>query len=91
MPWSIGVWRPVTAALSLSLALAVLGLVPTSARASSAAVDGAAIDGYVAAKMRMPRIPGVALAIVKDDQVVYLKGYGQADPAGEPVAPQTRS
>ena len=85
----MGVWRMVTASLSLALALAVLGPVATSARASSAVVDGAAIDGYIAAKMRAPRIPGVALAIVKDDQAVYVKGYGQADPAGHPVTPQT--
>jgi CubicO group peptidase (beta-lactamase class C family) len=34
-------------------------------------------------------IPGVALAIVKDDQILYLKGYGQADPSGRPMTPQT--
>jgi CubicO group peptidase (beta-lactamase class C family) len=88
--WTMGVWRAVTASLALALALAVLGPVATSARASTAAVvDGGAIDDYIAAKMRAPRIPGVALATVLDDQVVYLKGYGQADPAGHPVTPQT--
>lgn len=48
-----------------------------------------AIDAYIASKMRWPRIPGLALAIVKDDRIVYLKSYGEADPSGRPVTPQT--
>ena len=83
------VWRLVTASLGLALVLTVVGPVAATARASSAPVDGAAIDNYVAARMQAPPIPGVALAIVKDDHVVYLKGYGQADPHGDPVTPQT--
>src|SRR3982750_1949684 len=51
--------------------------------------DSKAIDEYVESKMRLPRIPGVAVAIVKDDQIVYLKGYGQADPSGRPMTAQT--
>jgi CubicO group peptidase (beta-lactamase class C family) len=39
--------------------------------------------------MRASRIPGLALGIVKGDQIVYLKGYGQADSSGRPVTPQT--
>ncbi len=52
-------------------------------------IDSNAIDTYIADKMLWPRIPGLALAIVKGDQIVYLKGYGQADPSGHPVTPQT--
>ncbi|HEX7774460.1 MAG TPA: serine hydrolase domain-containing protein, partial [Pyrinomonadaceae bacterium] len=26
---------------------------------------------------------------MKDDKIVYLKGYGQADPSGRPMTPQT--
>lgn len=48
-----------------------------------------AIDAYIASKMRWPRIPGLAVAIVKDDRIVYLKGYGEADSSGRPVTPQT--
>ncbi len=83
------VWHPVTTSLSLALALTVLVPFAASARGSGAPVDGAAIDDYVRAKMQAPRIPGAALAIVNGDQTVYLKGYGQADPAGDPVTPQT--
>ena len=47
------------------------------------------IDEYVTAKMRSARIPGVAVAAVKGDQIVYLKGYGRADQTSRPVTPQT--
>ncbi|HZD58346.1 MAG TPA: serine hydrolase domain-containing protein [Anaerolineales bacterium] len=51
--------------------------------------DFETIDEYVTAQMRSARIPGLALAIVKGDQIVYLKGYGRADQSGRPVTPQT--
>ncbi len=34
------------------------------------------LDAYVAATMKDWKVPGVALAIVKDDSIVYAKGYG---------------
>ena len=52
-------------------------------------IDFNAIDQYINAKMRLPRIPGLALAIVKGDRIIYVKGYGQADQSGHPVTPQT--
>jgi len=51
--------------------------------------DFAAIDSYVEAQMQDKRIPGLALAVVQGDQILYLKGYGNADPSGRPVTPQT--
>lgn len=48
-----------------------------------------AVDEYVIAKMRSANIPGLSLAIVKGDQMIYLRGYGKADPSGRPVTPQT--
>jgi len=39
--------------------------------------------------MSATAMPGLALAIVKGDDVVYLKGYGRADRSGRPVTPQT--
>jgi CubicO group peptidase (beta-lactamase class C family) len=49
----------------------------------------AAIDAYVTARMKDLHIPGVAIGIVKSHQIVYLKGFGIADPSGRPVTPQT--
>jgi CubicO group peptidase (beta-lactamase class C family) len=65
------------------------------ARSALASSDGSddldvnAIDGYVTARMRAARIPGVALGIVKGDRIAYLQGYGRADASGRPVTPQT--
>ncbi|HEX8361760.1 MAG TPA: serine hydrolase [Longimicrobium sp.] len=49
----------------------------------------AGMDEYVAAAMRDWKIPGLALAIVKDDSVVYARGWGVTGPGGPPVDPQT--
>ncbi|THA80625.1 serine hydrolase [Streptomyces sp. A0592] len=45
---------------------------------TDAAVDKAvaALDGSVTDKMRRTGVPGVAVAVVHNDKVVYLKGFG---------------
>jgi CubicO group peptidase (beta-lactamase class C family) len=58
-------------------------------RAESAPGDFKAVDDYIAAQMEAAHIPGLSVAIVKGDQIVYLKGYGQADASGRAVTPQT--
>jgi CubicO group peptidase (beta-lactamase class C family) len=35
------------------------------------------------------QIPGLALSIVHNDEIVYTQGYGVAGPDGTPVTPQT--
>src|SRR5690242_19761476 len=52
-----------------------------SARAESAPRDFHAVDDYITARMETARIPGLSVAIVQGEQIVYLKGYGQADPS----------
>ncbi|MDR8389819.1 serine hydrolase [Aliifodinibius sp. S!AR15-10] len=47
------------------------------------------IDRYLQGQMVEADIPGAALAIVKGDQIVHLKGYGQTDLSGNVVTPQT--
>ena len=51
--------------------------------------DFAAIDTYVTEQMNDLGIPGMALGIVQDGQIVHLKGFGVADSAGRTVTPQT--
>ena len=48
-------------------------------------------DGVVAAYMRKDKLPGVTLAIVKDGEIVLLKGYGIAgvDPERKSALPMT--
>lgn len=47
------------------------------------------VDAYIAREMKRQSLPGLALAIVQGDRILYLKGYGQADPSGRPVTPET--
>jgi CubicO group peptidase (beta-lactamase class C family) len=47
------------------------------------------IDAYIQSRMRADHIPGLALGVVRGDQVVYLKGYGVAGPDERAVTPQT--
>ena len=56
------------------LVLSLLLLTPSLARAEP--VDAAAIDAAVKKSLDAWRVPGVALAIVRDGEVVYLKGHG---------------
>jgi CubicO group peptidase (beta-lactamase class C family) len=51
--------------------------------------DFASVDAYVKAEMDELKIPGMELAIVHGDQLVYSQGYGVADPSGRPVTAQT--
>jgi CubicO group peptidase (beta-lactamase class C family) len=71
------------------LLLAGMNLFQRNILASDDQTNYEAIDEYITARMRSDHIPGVALAIVKGDQIVYLKGYGRADQSGRPVTPQT--
>lgn len=47
------------------------------------------VDAYISREMKRQRLPGLSIAIVRGDQVVYTKGYGQADGSGRPVTPET--
>lgn len=47
------------------------------------------VNAYLQARIRDLRLPGLALAIVQDDQVIYQRGFGITDPTGRPVTPQT--
>jgi CubicO group peptidase (beta-lactamase class C family) len=56
---------------------------------SAAKIDLQAVDEYLQAQVRANRIPGLAVAIVQGDRIIFSKGYGQAAP-GKPVTPQTQ-
>lgn len=47
------------------------------------------IDAYIEKQMRRLKIPGVSLAIVQDDKIVHLRGFGKARPGGRAPSPQT--
>ncbi len=47
------------------------------------------IDAFVSEQMQRNGIPGLALALVDGDKVIFMKGYGKADQTGRAVTPQT--
>ena len=67
-------------------AAALLAAAPLSAQ-TRAAPDWAAFDRYVANAARDWRVPGLAIAVVSGDSLVFAKGYGVAE-LGKP-APAT--
>jgi CubicO group peptidase (beta-lactamase class C family) len=67
--------------------LASFGL--TSATAQQRPLDG--FDAYVARAMTDWRVPGLAIVVVKDDSVVFIKGYGVRELGKpDPVTVHTR-
>lgn len=60
----------------LSLLVVLLFVVPLAARAQSLDARVKEIDEYATKAGRDWKVPGFALAIVKDDKVVFTKGYG---------------
>jgi CubicO group peptidase (beta-lactamase class C family) len=64
--------------VSLSTLAALLVTLAGSLRAQGAAKapDLRAFDAYVEQAVRDWRVPGLAIAVVKDDAVVFAKGYG---------------
>src|SRR5438552_16579466 len=52
--------------------------------------EPAAIDAAVQASMKAWKVPGAALAIVRDGEMVYLQGFGVRDLDSKlPVTPNT--
>lgn len=52
-------------------------------------LDLQAIDSFLQAQVKANRIPGLAVAIVQGDEIIFTKGYGEAA-SGKPVTPQTQ-
>jgi len=51
--------------------------------------DAQAVDAYLRSQMDNSRLSGMAVAVVRDGQVVYSQGYGSAAP-GRAMTPQTQ-
>jgi CubicO group peptidase (beta-lactamase class C family) len=84
--------RKTTVVLLLCL---VLLLLPVSGIRAQADPHSGEIDAFIRERMESLDIPGAALAVVRGDRapqtlaIAYLKGYGVANKAGDPVTPQT--
>lgn len=74
----------------LLASLALLGSVLTaSPAAAQEALPLSQIDQYIETELKASRIPGMAVAIIKDRQVIHAQGYGVADADGRPVTAET--
>ncbi|MHB1134567.1 MAG: serine hydrolase domain-containing protein [Chloroflexota bacterium] len=74
---------------SALLELALLFLLSAAAGVTQAAPSNAPIDAFVEQQLARHRLPGMALVITQGRQVIYQKGYGQANDR-TPVTPQTQ-
>lgn len=74
---------------ALQLSICALVACHSPVPAPTGKMDLAAIDQYVHDKMHSSRIPGLGLAIVQGDSIVYLKTYGNSEPRGRVVTPAT--
>src|SRR5206468_9594211 len=68
----------VLACLLALMALASTAL-PVAATMRSNEPDIASLDAYISAQMQANHIPGVALGLVHNDQIVNVRGCGSAD------------
>ncbi len=75
--------------LLLLIGVLAAGLVAPAARALSGhQQDVTAVDDYVRRQMARHRIPGLALAITKGDEVIHVRGFGTAG-GQRPVTAET--
>jgi CubicO group peptidase (beta-lactamase class C family) len=73
-----------------ALALSGRSVVKTrSAKPVRRGASYAAIDAYIEREQRRLNIPGISLAIVEGDEVVYRRGFGRARPGGKTPTSQT--
>jgi CubicO group peptidase (beta-lactamase class C family) len=56
---------------------------------STTTINFNTLDSVIEAQMSKHSLPGVAVAVIEKDQVVYQKGYG-VDGNGDPISPQTQ-
>lgn len=74
--------------LAVGMLLGLISSSPTAAQGGGGP-DFAAIDAYVEAQRRAANVPGLAIGVVRDGEVVHTAGFGAAGPSDTPVTPQT--
>ena len=58
------------------------GLDMPAANGQRVRTEFAPIERFVREEMEAQRIPGLALGIIEDDRITYLRGFGKADDSG---------
>lgn len=74
--------------LAAPFAFLLAGLLAGPAEAQTALLDG--LDDYIESAMADWGVPGMAVAVVKDDEIIYARGFGVTERGGsEPVDEHT--
>lgn len=79
----------IVSAIVWAVMLALAGVDRTLPRAAELATVTAAIDSAVPGALASQRVPGAAVAVIQDGDVVWSQGYGVAAPGGEAVTAST--
>ena len=86
------IWKPLILA-SITISLWMMGYGLSTSQTYQENKNGSsiflAVDTYIMNEMKAEKLPGIAIGIVKDNQIIYLKGYGKTDPSGRPVKKST--
>ncbi|MBI9050802.1 MAG: beta-lactamase family protein [Anaerolineaceae bacterium] len=76
--------------LAILLILSVLiPMVIVNANQTLSQINIKEIDQFLEQQVDANRIPGMAIAIIQEDEILFMKGYGESSP-GVPVTPQTQ-
>ncbi|WP_152363407.1 serine hydrolase domain-containing protein [Microlunatus speluncae] len=75
-------------ALLALVLIMVCGPLPRATAEPPSTVDPATIDAFLSRAREATRLPGLAVAVVRRDEVVHVAGYGR-DGAGAPVTGRT--
>jgi CubicO group peptidase (beta-lactamase class C family) len=84
------VWRPLLWGLLGGGIVALVGLLLWPREPAPKPLTATEIDSLVREAMDVWGVPGAALAVIRDDEVICLKGYGVKQlGGGDPVTPDT--
>ncbi len=67
----------------------VLLPISSTVKAENNNYDFNKIDSYISSEMKGTHIPGLSAAIINNDKVLFIKGYGKADSTGRAVNEKT--
>lgn len=77
--------------IAICLFVVIMSIDPANNASASqnTSIDFTEIDNFIQEEMSVGNIPGLALGIVQDDKIIYMKGFGTAGPGKGEVTPQT--
>ncbi|HET9909542.1 MAG TPA: serine hydrolase domain-containing protein [Anaerolineales bacterium] len=75
--------------IGLLVLILLFALIPETSASAINTTNVEQIDAFVIHQMERHGIPGLALALVDGDKVIFIKGYGKADQTGRLITPQT--